>query len=437
MKASTTDFSSISDPTDGNPVSDDTDLSDGSGAINISYPTESYNWFNLTASTTYYFKIYSYSNSGVDIDYKTDGTIVTASVTTNNEESGEALLANLVISEYVEGSSNNKYIEITNVTGSSIDLSNYDLAQYNNGGTTVKYTLSLGSENLESNSTFVIKNNSAVVWTGTADISTTKSLMTFNGNDVIALRKNEANIDVVGEIGISSDFAKDKTLRRKNGVEPTTTFDINNFTVLSTDVVDGLGIVAPLPVELTSFSGKAMNSGILLSWTTATEVNNYGFDVEKIQNKKLQNWETIGFVNGHGNSNSPKEYLFVDNSVSENVSYRLKQIDIDGNFEYSSVITISRNLDKTELFQNNPNTFNPSTTINYTLSSEMLNSSSTKVILKVYDTLGKEVATLVNENQNSGKHSVNFDASALSSGMYFYILKYASSFQTKKMLLIK
>ena len=122
----------------------------------------------------------------------------------------------------------------------------------------------------------------------------------------------------------------------------------------------------PLPVELSSFSASIIGSAVKLNWRTETEVNNYGFEIQKSQmsNVKSQTeWETIGFVEGYGNSNSPKDYSFTDASVvSGTYSYRLKQIDIDGQFEYSKIIEVNLGAPKKyELAQNFPNPFNPNT----------------------------------------------------------------------------
>ncbi len=191
----------------------------------------------------------------------------------------------------------------------------------------------------------------------------------------------------------------------------------------------------PLPVELSTFTADILNNKVELQWQTATEVNNYGFEVQRtIQNSKLkiQNFEKIGFVKGNGNSNSPKNYSFIDdNPPSGTVVYRLKQIDNDGNFKYSQIVTVNSLPTKFELFQNYPNPFNPTTTIKYQINSIEF------VSLKVFDALGQEIITLVNENKLPGIYSVRFDGSNLSGGVYFYRLQAGSFYQTKKLVLLK
>ena len=197
--------------------------------------------------------------------------------------------------------------------------------------------------------------------------------------------------------------------------------------------VDGV-----LPVELYSFSAIVMDNAVKLNWRTETEVSNYGFEVEKLQDypasgKKLQDWNKIGFVQGHGNSNSPKDYTFLDKMYSGGkYSYRLKQIDTDGQFEYLKVVEVDLGSPtKFELSQNYPNPFNPSTTISFSLP------QSGNVKLTVYNLLGEQVAELVNGFRESGVHTINFTASNLNSGLYIYKIEANGVVQSKKMTLVK
>jgi len=188
----------------------------------------------------------------------------------------------------------------------------------------------------------------------------------------------------------------------------------------------------PLPVELSSFSGKVDKDGVILKWRTETEVNNYGFDIERSIDKT--NWGKIGFVAGHGNSNTPVDYSFADNSTipAGTIYYRLKQVDVDGKFEYSSIIGLTHSVpSKAILSQNYPNPFNPTSTIEYSIPGNSF------VTLKIYDALGREVATLINGKQNAGMHSVNFNGERLASGIYFYVLTTGNSVISKKMNLLK
>lgn len=190
---------------------------------------------------------------------------------------------------------------------------------------------------------------------------------------------------------------------------------------------------SPLPVELSSFTGKVVNgTSVDLKWGTKTEVNNYGFNVER--RIKDGEWNKIGFIAGNGNSNSPKNYSFTDNDLfagGSELQYRLKQVDNDGQFEYSDVVEVTLVPTQYELSQNYPNPFNPSTTIRFSLPNE------TKLKINIYNMLGELVQTLLDGNYQAGYHKVTFNASTLPSGAYIYRIESSEFVQTRKMILLK
>ena len=195
----------------------------------------------------------------------------------------------------------------------------------------------------------------------------------------------------------------------------------------------GLGYVDPLlPVELSSFSSSISGSDVTLNWSTSSETNNSGFDIER--SSVSGTWSKVGNVTGNGTSATTHSYTFTDrNLASGNYSYRLKQVDFNGNFEYhnlSNEVIVGIPV-KYDLSQNYPNPFNPSTKINYALPTDG------QVSIKIFDMAGKEVMSLVNEVKTAGYYSVNFNASNLSSGIYFYSLSAADFTATKKMMLVK
>ncbi|NWG27975.1 MAG: SBBP repeat-containing protein [Ignavibacteriaceae bacterium] len=176
-----------------------------------------------------------------------------------------------------------------------------------------------------------------------------------------------------------------------------------------------------VPVELTNFTAALDNDHIILNWQTASETNNLGFEIQRFQNSKIESskdWKTIGFVSGFGTTTETESYTFEDYDVSNGVYYyRLKQIDFDGSFEYSYTVEVSFGILKEfSLDQNFPNPFNSTTTINYSIA------DPSSVVLKLYNTLGEEVAVLVNEEKDTGKYSLKFNAKELPSGIYLYKL---------------
>jgi len=198
----------------------------------------------------------------------------------------------------------------------------------------------------------------------------------------------------------------------------------------------GLGFDTALPVELSSFTSTIHGKNIELKWSTVSEINNSGFDVER---KSLQNsWAKIGNVAGAGNSNNVSNYLFEDRDLAQgSYNYRLKQIDLNGNYEYFNLLNevLIGLPGKFSLNQNYPNPFNPTTKIVYDLP------FSSRVSLRVFDSGGREIAQLVNEMQSAGSYSVNFNGSGLSSGIYFYTINSEGANQsfakTMKMVLVK
>ena len=186
------------------------------------------------------------------------------------------------------------------------------------------------------------------------------------------------------------------------------------------------------PVELTSFGANTNAAGnVVLNWTTATEVNNQMFEVER--KVEGSDFYRIGYVEGHGTTSEAQEYSYIDNSVTTGTYYyRLKQIDFNGTFEYSNEVMVDvQGPLGYNLVQNYPNPFNPSTRIDFNIA------EPTMVRLAVYNLLGEEVQILRNEFMQPGFYNVNFDASNLPSGMYIYKLETASYTQARKMMLMK
>ncbi|MCK9424464.1 MAG: T9SS type A sorting domain-containing protein [Ignavibacteriaceae bacterium] len=205
---------------------------------------------------------------------------------------------------------------------------------------------------------------------------------------------------------------------------------------LSAADVAAIGTVGtlPLPVELASFSAIPAKGSVILNWETATEKNNSGFLVER--KSETENWKSLGFISGFGTSTEKHSYSFTDQTIgSGKYSYRLKQMDHNGSFEYSQTIEVLLTPSEFKMYNNYPNPFNPSTIIAYELPTDAF------VTLKVYNTTGELVVELVNEYQVTGKYNKSFNTSSqsysLPSGIYFAELRANEKVQRIKMMLVK
>ena len=192
-----------------------------------------------------------------------------------------------------------------------------------------------------------------------------------------------------------------------------------------------------IPVELTSFTASITQGNVHLNWTTATELNNLGFEIHrKIIREEIEGeWVTIGYREGAGTTTEPQEYSYVDDISSipaTSLAYRLKQIDFLGSYEYSDEVFVGNPAPVDYAIQQNyPNPFNPVTTISYSLPVK------SQVDLVIYNTLGEKVNQLVKEEKEAGNHQIEFDATTLPSGVYFYRLQAGSFVETKKMVLLR
>jgi hypothetical protein len=186
-----------------------------------------------------------------------------------------------------------------------------------------------------------------------------------------------------------------------------------------------------VPVELSFFNAASNGVDVKLEWSTATETNNQGFEMQRMNTGDT--FEQVGYVAGFGTTTEPKSYSFVDSKLEAgNYTYRLKQIDFDGTFTYSDEVDVDVEIPlEYSLEQNYPNPFNPSTTIKYSIPEDGF------VKLAVYNMLGEEVATMVNTTQKAGRYEVNFSASQLSSGVYVYRIEAANFTASKKLVLMK
>ncbi len=213
--------------------------------------------------------------------------------------------------------------------------------------------------------------------------------------------------------------------------------NINGYCVGTNGLILRYDDTSYIPVELVSFNASIKNRKISLHWQTATELNNYGFEIQRCQTTDmngLTKWIYVGFVPGSGTTFEAQDYSFIDHNLfSGRYLYRLKQINFDGSFEFSSTIDIEIPVpNKSSLYQNYPNPFNPETSIDYAIGDD------TNVSIKLDDITGREVKELVNEKKQAGYYTIKLKADNLSSGIYFYRISTNSGYsETKKLMLLK
>lgn len=455
IKGSDQDFTAISDPVDGVDETIDTDLSDGSAVVKVAYGTESYTFTNLSPQTNYYFKIYSYTNTGTDVDYKTDGTIQQDSALTGNSGSGGGSATDLIISEYVEGDSYNKYLELYNGTSTSIDLSAYVVKIYYNGSTNAGSNIPL-SGTLASGNTFVVAHTNATAWGGTPDM--TSGDLSFNGNDVVELTKNGNLLDIIGTVGDGSNLFQDKTLQRKSSVTaPNTVYTPSEWDELAI-TYDGLGshtMDSSLPVQLIAFTARPVDNQVVLEWQTASEMDNAGFIVERADNDsaafvRIADFTTDDALKGAGNRSTLTNYRFVDATANPQKSYRYHLYDqnYDGRVQWtgSAVYDFQSAIDHDRTGQsirgfilrgNYPNPFNPSTTI-----AVEIQKNDTPLRIDIFDNKGRRVRHLFSGQPGTGIRHFKWQArddrgQPVSSGIYLYRVRSDSRTEYSKMLLVR
>jgi len=212
--------------------------------------------------------------------------------------------------------------------------------------------------------------------------------------------------------------------------------DFSDPTYYSVSLNNAINVSGILPVELTSFSASAAKNGVNLKWETATEKNNKGFEIQRSSDKA--NYASIGFVEGKGTASEKSTYTYLDkNAAQGSVYYRLKQVDYDGSYEYSKTVEVNNSIpDKYALGVNYPNPFNPVTNIQFALPVEA------NVTITLFNAVGEQVKVITNGSYAAGSHTLNLNASDLSSGAYIYTISAAGSdgsrfTQSHKMLLMK
>jgi hypothetical protein len=314
------------------------------------------------------------------------------------------------------------------------------VASYDTAGTLTNFLFGGGIDN--DACTDVISDNNGVIhgigtFRGTATFGS--NVLVSRGEDDIFIFKNNGWILQAG--GIDVDKSYQLNLDGGNNLAITGSFKVNSIFGLDTLISSGTEDIFygkignnTVPVELSSFISEVSNNNVRLSWTTSSEKNNKGFNIEKtIADNSGLNWKSIGFVTGNGTTLDEKHYSFLDNQVQPGrYLYRLQQVDFDGAIEYSEEIeAVVLSPINFHLSQNYPNPFNPNTKIEFSIPQKGL------VSLKVFDILGNEITTLLYEEKEPGVYKINFDGNSIPSGVYFLHLNSSGFSQVRKMSLIK
>jgi len=443
----------ITDPSDGTAVSDDTDAAGSAVAKNITHGSGgSYTFNSLTASTTWYFEIFSYTNSGSDIDYKVDGTIQTANAmtgvapvfvineiladpdATNGDANGDGVVS----------TTDDEFVEIVNRSGYSVDISNWVISD----GYSDRHTVTDGTTIGDGVALVVFSGGTPTGISGIVHTASTGALGLNNTSDDVTLKDASGGTIVTYSYG--SEGGDNQSIARN----PDYTGDFVKHSTISGNAV----LFSPgktnatdtsLPVELSSFAANSTRTNeITLTWVTESEFENLGFLVERRNVDAESSWNEIAsYINypelqGQGSVSHRTEYTFTDNTVEveQTYDYRLADVSFSGVKEYHHIYALDVSPitapTKFLLLQNYPNPFNPSTTIRYGLPEEA------NVSLVIYDVRGQVVQTIASDHQSAGWYDIVWngetkDGKTISTGIYFARLVAGDYSQVIKMLYLK
>ena len=487
IKASATSLEAITNPDDGTDPGEDTDLSDGSAVVNVTSGT-SHSFTGLSENTTYYFKIYPYTNSGTDIDFKTDDTIPTATETTDE------IIITLVMTEINNADSTDfAFIEIYNTTSSAINIQRYSIMQYNDNYTTTFSSSSSDLTIMKRDSTniptggdinipakgFLLLIRGSVnnvpietfagegyyhrdidaevlfAWDGDANagvpqIDGGESFILKNGSGAMVDKSSSGEDGEIKVDGVLTGFDSHKRYERigvkaYNWKSENLNYSTATPGALSTDNQND----SSLPVELTDFAAVAQSGGVTLSWTTESETENLGFLIERrtveANHDSPSDWSQIAsYVDtdalaGHGSTSEAHEYSYSDAAVVPGVTYlyRLGDVDYSGSMTYHKEVEVKVEVEDEKmplvfgLKPAYPNPFNPSVTIPYGLTEDG------NMSLKVYNLRGELVKVLMSTYALKGTYSLNWQPVNLSAGIYFVRMQAGHRTSMQKVVFVK
>jgi hypothetical protein len=467
IKASTSD--NISDPSDGSAVADNSTIGSNSGAVNLSSGTTSYEWTGLNAESTYYFKIYPYTNSGSTIDYKTTATVPNGSATTDAAPE----LPNLIISEVTDPTDvyQTRFIELYNNSGSTIDFSSqtWYISRQTNGGSWEDKQLT-GS--VTQGATYVAANENAntsdyfyVNFGFMADFDYGGS--SGNGDDGYFLyfggdHTSGTLVDafgVINEDGTGKAWEYEDSRAVRSGVtQGNQTWTSSEWTISSANVADcnpgALDNDQSLPVELSVFKSAYNHGFVKLYWLTDSEIENQGFIIERALRQaqgpvawiEIANFGKNPDLLGQGSTTEKTDYSYFDKmvKVGETYSYRLSDVDYRGNITTHPAITVTvlaKDEDlkpgKLDMHPAYPNPFNPDVKLSFEL-----NEAVQTLALEIYDLNGALVQTVTSGAHDAGSYDFNWrgqDAAGnlLPSGVYLVRLAGAGEVQIQRITLLR
>ncbi len=441
-------------PVDGTVYATDTNLGDGTASVAVSAGTTQCGFSGLHATTTYYFRLYSLNGSGASVNYKTDGVIPSASMTTGTDTTPAG---HLVISQVYGGGGNsgatykNDFIVLFNPGSTEVNVSGWSVQYASATGSTWSVT-SLGGS-VAADHFYLIQE--AAGTGGTTDLPTpdaTGTIAMGASAGKVALcssttaltgsgPSSAAIVDLVG-YGSTAGFyegsgpapapSNTTSVERSNHADDT---DDNASDFLA-------GTVTPhnssesLPVELVGFTASAAGEAVTLCWNTASEENNYGFAIERrTVGLTAAAWADRGFVAGHGTSAALRSYSWTDRGVAPGRwAYRIRQIDRDGSFKYYNAAEVEVGAAPARFMMSEayPNPFNPTTKVRFSVETDG------PATVKLFNAVGEHVATVFDGQASAGHlYEVAVPGAQLASGMYFCRLQASGRLIIRKLMLVR